>query len=190
MTAMASLSGDRSPPGGLGIWLFIFNDLVLFGLYFWAFMHDRSLEPEAFAQGRSALHGAFGLANTLVLLTSSCCVAIAVQQAPLNRRRASAWLQAGVLVGAIFLGLKAIEYNLLIDAGHSLLENRFFTWYFMLTGYHALHVLFGLLALSILALFVHQERLPANSPLVPGIANYWHMVDLIWLGLFSLLYLI
>lgn len=178
----------RHLPGELGLWIFIFSDLMLFGLYFVLFSYDLALDPETFYQSQAALDRNIGLVNTLLLLTGSWAVAMGTRVEH-NSPLSASYLSAAALTGIIFLVMKAIEYSHLIGGGHYLTESRFFIWYFFLTGYHAIHVLAGSIFLQFVSSRM-RRRESANETLVESAGCYWHLVDLLWIGIFSVAYLL
>jgi nitric oxide reductase NorE protein len=174
-------------PGEAGLWVFIFADLafflLLFGLAAWDLGHART----AAAAGRDALTPAIGVANTLILLTGSWAAAMGTRAVP--RSQAAPWLYAAAASGVVFLALKVIEYAHVTGAGHALGESAFFTWYFFLTGFHAFHVACGIVLLATVAARLRRSG-NAGEPLIEAAGCYWHLVDLLWIGIFLLLYLL
>ncbi|WP_354701416.1 Cytochrome c oxidase subunit 3 [Paraconexibacter sp. AEG42_29] len=185
----------RSPgaiPGEGGLWLFILADMTLFALFFAIVLIVRADDPAMFARSSAELHQGLGLTNTLLLLTGSGLVAAAVRATRrADDRLAARLLGAAIVCAAGFLAIKAIEWRDLLANGHSVSTDSFFQLYFMLTGMHLAHVLIGTATLVFL---LRRLRQPAPGPhdarLLEGGAGYWHMVDLLWLVLFPLLYLI
>lgn len=182
----------RRVPGEPGVWVFLFGDMVVFGVFFATFMYQRSLAPELFDESRHTLSIGIGLTNTLILLTSSLFVVTAIRAIRRSQTRAAQLLLAGaVLCGLAFVGLKAVEYTAKVSAGHVPTENNFFLYFFILTGLHLFHVLIGIVVLIVL---VTQARSAASSPtrmaVVEGGGCFWHLVDLLWVVLFPLLYLV
>jgi nitric oxide reductase NorE protein len=184
-----SLASPRRLPGGLDIWIFVLGDLVFFAAYFVIFMVYRADEKAVFLASQQHLSLLAGAINTLVLLTSSRFVALGVQA---NRagdhRRASRLIAAGALCGAAFVAIKAFEWSSEISQGFTLTHNNFFMFYYMLTGVHLFHVLLGLVFLGIV---LRELRAPDHGRtwLVESGAIFWHMVDLLWVVIFALLYL-
>jgi nitric oxide reductase NorE protein len=181
----------RRVPGETGLWIFILGDLFVFGIFFILYARNMATENETFLAGQSALSQPVGLANTLLLLTGSLSVAIGVEIARKGSTRpAAAWIGGGALSGMIFLLLKAAEYRALIGAGHSLVSDHFFLWYFFLTGYHAVHVILGIFLLLFAAGRLRLANPVPSGGLLEGIACYWHMVDMLWIVIFALIYLL
>ena len=169
-------------PGNPMMWLLILGELVVFGVAFVGFSIARELDPATFEASRSQLDGVQGGVNTLVLITSGWLAALAVRA---KRRGASPRpaLTASIAVGTIFLVVKVFEYGSKLSAGITVDTNDFFAFYYLLTGFHALHVLMGLIVLSIVLKWDSLDNLETG-------AAFWHMVDLIWVVLYPLIYLV
>lgn len=178
----------RRLPGDLSMWIFVLGDMVFFGAYFVIFMFYRSRDQEMFLQSQRHLSLASGVVNTLFLLASSRFVALAVQAVRDGKHdRAARLLDIGGLFGVAFVALKIHEWYALAHQGFTLSTNDFFMFYFALTGIHVFHVLLGMFVLG----FVARElrRVDLRRPWVAEAgATYWHMVDLIWVVLFAILY--
>jgi len=177
------------PPGGILLWILIFLELITFGVALIVLVVNSKENPELFHQSRLHLNSTFGAINTIFLLTSGAFMAVTVHQFKLNNNLiASKYLKLTMLGGMLFLILKGFEYYLKIESGHTLGSNSFFTFYWLLTGFHVIHVLVGMVIL----LFT-QNGLKKGKTLLEDIeasAAFWHMCDLIWLLLFPMLYLI
>lgn len=182
----------RRLPGEEGLWVLIFGDLVVFGAFFVTFLIYRAGDPAMFREGRALLDVTFGLVNTLILLTSSLFVAQAVHLYRAGVRAAAGRLIIGaMLCGGVFLTLKAIEYTSKVGAGHTLNSSEFFIFYYMLTGIHALHVIIGLGVLAFMAsLCFGKGRVNARTTAMEGGGVFWHLVDLLWIVIYPLLYLV
>jgi nitric oxide reductase NorE protein len=164
------------------MWLLILGKLVVFGVAFVGFSVARELDPVTFEASRSQLDGVQGGVNTLVLITSGWLAAVAVR----NKRRGASprpALAASIAVGTIFLVVKLFEYGSKLTAGITVDTNDFFAFYYLLTGFHALHVLMGLIVLSVVLRWDSLDNLETG-------AAFWHMVDLIWVVLYPLIYLV
>ena len=174
-------------PGNLMMWILIFSELAVFGVAFVGFAIARVLDPATFAAGQAHLNGTLGALNTMVLVTSGYLAARAVaagrRGAAKQARRA---MLAAAAVGSVFLAVKAVEYSATLGAGLTIDSDTFFTLYFLLTGFHALHVVLGIVILLLVARS-GPETLVEN--LETG-AAFWHMVDLVWVILYPLVYLI
>jgi nitric oxide reductase NorE protein len=180
-------------PGEPGVWVLLFGDMGIFSILFGVYMQRRGENPDLFAQSQAALNQTFGAVNTLVLLGSSLLVVLAAQamRRPELRPRAPRLTVAAAVLGVCFVVIKAIEYDEKFSAGITPSTNEFFMYYFVLTGLHLAHVIVGLgvlLALSRLA------RIPAPTAIhiafFEGGACFWHMVDLLWIVIFPLLFLV
>jgi nitric oxide reductase NorE protein len=184
--------GVRRIPGEAGTWIFLFGDMLVFGVFFATFMYERGLAPEMFDEARQTLSTSIGLANTLILLTSSLFVVTAIRAIRFSERLAARWLLVGALAcGLAFVGLKAVEYTAKVNEGHTPDQNTFYLYYFILTGLHLFHVLIGITILVMLLTQAgHAELGATRMALVEGGACFWHLVDLLWIVLFPLLYLV
>jgi len=176
-------------PGQAGMWLFVIGDLWIFTAYFACYIYDRGHAQELFLTSQQQLSQGIGVVNTVILLTSSLLVALATQITRVGRAALAANLIASAgLCGVAFIVLKAFEWIPKIEAGITLGTNQFFMYYYMLTGLHLFHVVLGL---TILTLAWRELKL-ADKPrteFVETAAIYWHMVDLLWLIILALLYL-
>jgi nitric oxide reductase NorE protein len=182
----ARLAGDE------GIWFFIAGDLCLFTVIFLLFMTGRMHAPAVFGRSREALHLDLGVLNTLVLITSSYFMARAVVASRHQvRAQVVRSLSLALGIGSIFLVVKAFEYGSLFTSGISPVTNDFFMYYFVLTGLHLLHYLGGMVALVVTLARARQHGLNAGyTRWIESVGVYWHMVDLIWIFLFPMLYLL
>jgi nitric oxide reductase NorE protein len=184
--------GERRMPGEAGTWIFLFGDMLVFGVFFATFMYERGRAPQLFDESRQTLSIGIGLTNTLILLTSSLFVVTAIRAIRSSQKRAAQLLLAGAIAcGAAFVGLKAVEYTAKVNAGHVPDENTFYLYFFILTGIHLIHVLIGIAVLVLLLTQARRTELSAQRvALVEGGACFWHLVDLLWIVLFPLLYLV
>ena len=189
----------------LGMWVFLITEVMFFGGLFTAYTVYRRAYADAFAVASSTLNVTIGAVNTAVLLLSSFTMVMAVRAAQLGQRRTIVlFLVLTLIFGGIFLGVKAYEWNEKFEQhhvpgpsfhmegvpqqGHAQL---FFSLYFAMTGLHALHMVIGVGIISWLIWLARQGRFTAeyNTPVdIAGL--YWHFVDIIWIFLFPLLYLI
>jgi nitric oxide reductase NorE protein len=179
-------------PGEPGIWVLIVGDLLVFGAFFATFTYQRAEQPAVFDAGRRSLTVGFAIANTILLLTSSLFVATAVRAVRDGTRRlAVPLLRSALACGLGFVALKGIEWGLRIADGANPGHDRFYLFFFMLTGIHLLHVLIGLGALTVLHHIARRETPRKNDILITEVgASFWHLVDLLWIVLFPLLYLV
>ena len=171
-----------------GVWVFIGADSVIFAILFMSFMKDRLGSPALFESSRHTLNFNLGGIDTLILLTSSWLVALGVQAA--NRGeldRVPRFLLGGVLTGCAFVISKSTEYAEKFVAGITPATDAFYMWYFTLTGIHLAHVLAGTSLLTYL--WIKARRRNLDIKVTECVASFWHLVDLLWIVLFPLLYL-
>ena len=168
-------------PGELMMWVLIFSELAVFGAGLAAFMAVRLGDPVGFADARNHLMVEFAGINTIILVTSGLFAALAVIA---NAARASRlWLGAASLLGLVFLWIKGIEYSSKAAAGITFETHSFFTFYYLLTGFHAAHVIAGIVILALVGIRAQPAEIQT------GVA-FWHMVDLVWVLLFPVIYLL
>jgi nitric oxide reductase NorE protein len=182
----------RRLPGVEGVWVFVIADMTVFAVLFGSFMVSRHHNPALFEASRHALNPNFGGVNTLILVTSSWFAALALDAVRKSRFvLAQRFIGGAVLCGLAFMVSKAVEYTEKLEAGVSLLTNDFFMYYFTLTGIHLFHVLAGIVVLVVLWFMARSRSFEPERPVVLECgAIYWHMVDLLWIILFPLLYLV
>jgi cytochrome c oxidase subunit III len=209
----------------LGMWTFLLTEILFFGGLFMAYMLYRTWYHDAFVAASSSISLFWGALNTVVLIGSSLTMALAVRSAQTNQRKATVtWLIATMLLGAVFLGVKVIEYadkfehhhvpgpNFVWEsheataaeagASHAATAAQrdpalqyhtqiFFSLYFTMTGLHALHMIVGLGLMSVITWMAWKGRFDEHyyTP-VEMSGLYWHFVDIVWIYLFPLLYLI
>jgi len=178
-------------PGVEGIWVFIGADSVIFAILFLTFMQDRLKNPALFEASRHTLNMNLGGIDTLILLTSSWSVALAVQAMKRDQiDREPRLLLGGAVTGLMFMVSKSIEYFQKFADGITPGTNPFFMWYFTLTGIHLAHVLLGTSLLTYLWIRSRRGTYDHLHRAVPeSVASFWHLVDLLWIVLFPLLYL-
>jgi cytochrome c oxidase subunit III len=190
---------------GLGMWVFLVTEILFFGGLFLLYAVYRALYPGAFAAGSHHLDLTLGAVNTAVLIGSSVTMAMAVHTAQVSRHRRliAFFLVLTIILGAVFLGIKAVEY------AHKFHEHHvpgpsfhfagdepqqvqlFFSLYFVMTGLHALHMVIGIGILGVLVVMALWGRFgPDYFTPVELTGLYWHFVDIIWIFLFPLLYLV
>ena len=178
-------------PGEEGVWVFIGGDLVAFAVFFITYAAARMQERALFETSQKLLDRDLALLNTLILLTSSLCVAQAVAAVRRSDPRARLFLFGGIALGASFVVVKAFEYSAKIAQGFTLTTNSFSIYYYMFTGIHLVHVLIGIGVLCFAASrFDRTGRMPGGVALIEGSGAFWHLVDLLWIILFALLYLL
>jgi cytochrome c oxidase subunit III len=191
----------RQVPATLGMWVFLGSELLFFGGLLAAYAHGRVSWPHGFAVASRHTHVVLGTLNTAVLLTSSAAIALAVActQHTAHRRWTGRLLWLTALLGLAFLGIKGWEYAMewrehlfpgpafaLTDAGAQL----FFMLYFLTTGLHAVHLICGIVAVSVFARALARRRAWVTPERVDAVALYWHFVDVVWIFLYPLLYLV
>lgn len=188
----------------MGIWLFLITEIMFFGGLFTGYIVYRTMYPEAWTAGSHELDIALGGFNTAVLIFSSLTMALAVHAAQVsNRRNQVLFIAATMILGLVFLGVKVVEYSAKFE--HHLIPGPnfhfpgdigthvqlFFSFYFTMTGMHAVHMIIGegiMLWLLINAAKGRYHKDYYNPVEVVGL--YWHFVDIVWIFLFPLLYLI
>ena len=188
----ASEVAARRIPGEQGTWVFLFGDMLVFGAFFATFMVERAKAPELFDVSRRTLHLEVGLTNTLVLLTSSLFVVVALGALRSGARHIARNAVVGAMAcGGVFVALKVFEYYSLASDGYSVGANHFYLYYFILTGVHLFHVFVGMAILAFLLTQTRRRELTETRiAVVEGGACFWHLVDLLWIVLFPLLYLV
>lgn len=169
----------RGLPGELMMWVLIFSELAVFGAGLVIFLALRIFDPSGFAEAQRALLPALAGANTVVLITSGYLAALAVRHGRYVRQL----LGVASALGVVFLILKGMEFQHKADLGITFETHDFFMFYYLLTGFHAAHVVAGILILALVA----WTRAPAH---VQTGAAFWHMVDLVWVLLFPVIYLL
>ncbi|MBL4782497.1 MAG: cytochrome c oxidase subunit 3 family protein [Porticoccaceae bacterium] len=194
------MSAKSHVPGEVGIWVFILGDMAIFGLFFIVFVYYRGLNIDVYLQSQATLNQNYGAINTLFLLASSWFVAMAVEDMRSKvTRLAPRFFVLAMLCGLGFSVVKIIEYCEKIAAGITLTTNDFYMYYYIFTGLHFLHILIGMGVLVFLwwkakaAVQRNSDSITADNEkemiLIESGASYWHMVDLLWIVLFPLLYL-
>ncbi len=180
------------PPGGLLVWIVIVVETLTFGAGLVTFAVSRRDEPAVFAAGRAALHQPLALANTFVLLTGGWLMANALASLRAGRAKgAERWILAASASGALFLVLKSVEWAEKLRHGLGLHHDSFFTYYWLLTGFHFLHVAVAVVILLGLYRGIRRGRYTAADHLdVESGGAFWHMCDLIWLLVYPTVYLL
>jgi len=187
------------PPGDFAIWIIVYVELLTFGLLFAGYAFSRRVNLQMFNDSQLLLNQSIGFINTLILITSSFFIVKAVQKiknmAQSNGYEssiiASKWFLAAILLGILFLVLKFTEFSHLFAQGITLSTNTFFMFYLLLTMFHFMHVSLGVIILFNL---YRKTKIHGYSPencrgLETG-ALYWHLVDLLWIVLFPLVYIL
>jgi len=193
MSASYELPDSVKPhlPGETGVWMFIIGDVLVFSLLFAVFVYDRSQEVALFVEQQQLLNQTLGLLNTLLLLTSSWFVALAVHGARTGRlSRARGCFGLAILGGIGFVVIKYFEWSEKIAAGLTIETNNFFMYYYLMTGIHLMHMVIGIGVLVFLWQSVRDTEFDAQGVgVLESGACYWHLVDILWIALFALLYL-
>jgi nitric oxide reductase NorE protein len=179
-------------PGEPALWSLICADMALFGFMFVVYAHDRAQNMNLFEAARPAMNQSLGLAATLLLLASSWFIASAVQAARLDRARIARFcVLPGLICAVAFCVLKYFDYAEKIQAGITPNTNLFFTYYFALTGIHLVHVLAAIAVMSWAGLRLGRPATrQVDFVFLESAASFWHLVDILWIMLFALLFLI
>ena len=186
------------PPGDFAIWIIIYVELITFALLFLGYAFSRRLDVELFNASQLAVSQTSGFINTFILITSSYFVVKAVQHIhgmttqtqKESNIQASKWLLFAILCGIAFLLIKLTEFSHIFGMGIHLSTNTYFMFYIMLTVFHFLHVLLGTVILYIIYKKTkNYGYLPDDAKGIETGASYWHMVDLLWIVLFPLVYI-
>ena len=195
---------QQSEATTLGMWVFLVTEVLFFGGLFCTYAIYRSWYPDAFAAASHELDVTLGTINTVVLITSSLTMALAVHAAQLGQRKALMWfLIVTMILGGVFLGIKSVEYyhkfaehhvpgpDFRFEKEHLRHAQIFFSLYFVMTGLHAIHMIVGIGIMLVMLYWSWNGTITAeySSPIeISGL--YWHFVDIVWIFLFPLLYLI
>lgn len=186
----------------LGMWMFLFTELLLFTGLFLLYSAFRSKFSQAFHASSAELSKTIGAVNTVILLTSSLTMALSISAVKDGRKQLSVLLQSlTVFMGVVFLVNKYFEWSAKIRHGiypdsHELLmrgegENIFYGLYYLLTGLHGLHVVAGVILISIMIVLTKDNRINSNEFVrLENSGLYWHLVDMVWIYLFPVFYLI
>lgn len=200
MTAVAEILPNQSQvartarpvPANIAVWILIWAELTEFALFFVIYLVVRSHNPELFAEGPARLNTLAGALNTLVLITSSYCVARATVAIKAGaRNQCLKWLAWTIAMGLGYCVIKGWEYQWNGAAGIDSRTNQFFTLYYYLTFNHLLHVLVGMCTIGWAMLRTYWGAFDAEQHEgLEGAACYWHMIDLAWIIIFPLLYVL
>ena len=196
--------GQQTEAATLGMWVFLVTEVLFFGGLFLTYAVYRSFYPAAFSAASHELDILLGGINTAVLITSSLTMALAVHAAQLGQRRLlMIFLVVTMVLGTVFLGIKAVEYyhkfaehhvpgaSFQFEREHQRHAQIFFSLYFIMTGLHAIHMIIGIGVLLVMWIWAWRGRITSDyaGPIeISGL--YWHFVDIVWIFLFPLLYLI
>ena len=182
-------------PVEAGVWVVVLGELCVFTLFFGTFLYYRALSPELFEASSGLLRRDLGALNTMILLASSWCVASFANALRTGGEsgRGLTYLAGAIGCGLAFIVVKVFEYWAAIASGVNVLTDDFFMFYFMLTGIHLMHLIVGLILL--VGTILHLRRVLSlgraiNDELVGFSSCFWHMIDIVWIVLFPLLYLL
>jgi cytochrome c oxidase subunit III len=194
----------RTETVSLGMWVFLLTEVMFFGVLFLAYFHVRNADPEGFGIASRHTHEWLGTFNTAILLTSSLSMALAVRAAAQDEGKALARLLAiTCLLGVAFLGVKGTEYflewkdglvprlNFEYSGPHPRTVAEFFFLYFVMTGVHAVHLAIGIGAVAWNAMRARRDpHVARREDAIEAVGLYWHFVDVIWVFLYPLFYLV
>lgn len=201
-----------------GIWLFLCTEILMFGGLFVGYAYFHHIYPQIFKIGSAFTDWKLGAANTVVLLSSSLSMALGIYYTQTNKRDKAFWMLAfTILCGAIFMGIKYVEYShkfhiglfpgdyfAITAEGMAELKTKmpnigelpsnlalYFSFYYMMTGLHGIHVVLGMGLIGwVMIRLKRGEFGPSHYTAVEGVGLFWHLVDLVWIYLFPLLYLV
>lgn len=180
------------PPGGILIWFLMILEIFTFLGAIFVFLYKRSAAMQEFKNAQQFLNPTIGTLNTIILITSGYFMANSLHQLKNNDNKKSARsVQIALFFGIVFLIIKSAEFYGKINHGIGFTENTFFTFYWLMTGFHFVHVLFGVGLLAYMQHAIKQKKYDAKNLFdVESSATYWHLCDLIWILIFPVLYLI
>ncbi|WP_029001814.1 cytochrome c oxidase subunit 3 family protein [Azohydromonas australica] len=189
---LADPGDERRLSGDITMWFVIALEMLTFGLLFVVYAVARAKDPSTFRTGQSSLNLHLGAINTVILLTGSWCVARGVHALRSSSRSAGArWLWGAAALGTAFLFVKGFEYQQKLHAGHGPESDDFWMFYYLLTGFHFMHVAAAVLIVAAVAFLVPRRQWgPADTQALETAAVFWHMVDLLWVVLFPLVYVL
>ena len=174
----------------LGMWIFLASEVMLFAGFIGSFVNLRAANLVTMTESAALLNRNLGALNTFILITSSFSMATAVGAMHRgNRRLAKTCLLITIVLGSAFLGVKAVEYAEKFQHHYTPHKDLFFSFYFIMTGLHALHVIVGVAILSLVLSAVATNSRKVDEVVVENVGLYWHFVDVVWIFLFPLLYL-
>ena len=197
--------GQQAEASTLGMWVFLVTEIMFFGGLFMAYLVYRTASPDAFREASHHLNVVYGTINTAVLICSSLTMALAVRSAQTSQPSTTQlrWLLLTMLLGAVFLGIKVIEYgekfrDHIVPGPYFTWEGRypagaemFYSLYFAMTGLHALHMVVGIGIMTVISSMAYRRQFDSAYYTPVEVAGlYWHFVDIVWIFLFPLLYLI
>jgi nitric oxide reductase NorE protein len=183
----------RHLPGEAGVWVFVFGDMTVFALMFGSYVYYRALEVDVFVASMATVNQTLGLVNTLLLLTSSLFTALGVKAIDKhNGALAQILFLLAIGCGLGFVIIKLVEYQEKFLEGYTIATNNYYMFYYVLTLTHLVHLVLGGGGLIFLAMMAgrlrSEEKTVSQTKLFEGVGVYWHLVDLVWVVLFPLLY--
>ena len=179
---------EQRVPGEEGVFIFVIIDMLVFAALFSSYVYERLKDTELYVQSQTYLSVNTGTFNTLVLLSSSWFLIVAIRALENQRRRLCLlFLALTMMCGMIFGISKGLEYKAKIAADISMFTNDFFMFYFIMTGLHFVHVAIGGIVLLVMFIKIRNKRAGVYG--LESAATYWHMVDLLWIMIFPLLYI-
>jgi cytochrome c oxidase subunit 3 len=199
---MAMKTHQDNTGSKIGMWLFLLSEIILFGGLFLLYSSYRYKNPLDFHLAAWELNRVLGTINTLILITSSLTIALSILFVQKGDHKLSMiLLSATIFLGLLFLGIKYVEWTAKIEhglypnsprlLGRSKGEVLFFGLYYSMTGLHGLHVLIGIFVLSVMLVLMMRGKINENRSVpLENTGLYWHLVDIIWIFLFPLFYLI
>lgn len=192
-TKLADTDGENAQqalPGDFALWIFIFAEMLVFGVLFVAYAFSRAHNVELFNAAQLTLNRDYGLVNTLLLISSSYFVVRAVSAIKHGLAGQCAhWLGGALLFGGVFISIKMLEFYEKFSIGISMSTNTFYMFYLSLTFFHFMHVVMGMVILASIMLKAHRGGYSAQDHTgVETGASFWHMVDFLWIILFPLIY--
>jgi cytochrome c oxidase subunit 3 len=184
---------------GLGIWAFLASEILFFGALIAVYTVYRAFNPDAFREAAKETDFIYGTINTVLLLTSSMTMTVALRASEARVRRLTlTCLTITLALGIGFLIVKGIEYHDDVSKGlipgphfrlHEPATQLFWMLYWIMTGIHAIHLSAGILVVAVVATLFRRDVIPVQASTMEGVATYWHFVDSVWLFLYPLLYL-
>ena len=190
-TTMAA-DESRRIPGEPGVFVFVLIDMAVFAAIFLSFVVERWSDELLYNQSQATLDLNLGVVNTLVLLTNSWFIVLAIRAAKLDKiKQVPFFVSLTFICGLIFVVNKFYEYGAKIEAGITMTTNNFYMYYYLMTGLHFFHVFIGLIVLAVIWNKARRGAYSsANTYVLESGATYWHMVDLLWIVIFPLVFLL
>ncbi|USA42619.1 cytochrome c oxidase subunit 3 [Spongiibacter taiwanensis] len=184
-----TISNKTTIPGEQGVFIFVLVDIMVFFWLFVSYLFERLKDPALYNASQTLLSFEVGTANTLILLTSSWLVVLSIKALARGKRpTALFFLAATITLGCLFGAAKLVEYHDKLSVGITMKTNDFFMFYYMMTGLHFVHTVIGIIVLCTLFFRIRTGRSGLFG--LESAATYWHMVDLLWIFIFPLLYVL